>query len=58
MGSWCWGYAKGECGPCHQCREAARAQVLTAKPQGDGIGTAVAWKVTEIPGSKLGSSAA
>lgn len=52
MGSWCWGCLEGERGPCHWYREAARAWVLTAKPQGGHIGIAVARKVTEISGSK------
>lgn len=58
MGSWCWGCLKWERGPCHQCRVAARVQVPTAKLQGDGIGIAVVWKVTEVPGSEPESSAA
>lgn len=58
MASWRWGFVDGERGHCHWCREAVRAWVLTAKAQGDGIGIAVAWTVTEVPGSKLGSSAA
>lgn len=58
MGSWCWGCLNWERGPCHQCRVAARVQVPTAKLQGDGIGIAVVWKVTEVPGSEPESSAA
>lgn len=44
---------EAEHGPCHQRREAARARVVIAK-----LLLAVTLKVTEVPESKLGKSAA